>query len=455
MGRVDRFSDADQLISFSNAVDFTWLILSGAAVFYMQAGFAMLEAGSVRVKNTKALMLKCVLDNCVSMVAFYIVGWAIGFGVPGDPDKGYRVNKITGRHGWALDEQENYALFFYQWTFAASAATIVSGAIAERVRLSAYLIHVTVLSAVIYPFLAHWAWGDGWLARYKSNGYLDFAGTGVVHLTGGICALCGAIILGPRHGRFDKDGRPVPIPGFSTTLIALGSFLLWYGWYGFNMGSTITFVGREKIAGRVAVNTTLAGASSGLITVLLSYICYKTYDAAWLLNGLLSGFVTITGSGAYIDFWAAIVVGACSAVWYSFLSWLLLKCRVDDPVDATPIHAGCGFLGVIMTGLFSEKDLIEDALARPTDAYGLFLGGGWEQLEVQCVGAATIIAWSGGISIIVFGLLWLVKFLRIPKEEEMRSVDSKSTYVDAWARVQIMDSGRLEEFQFKLDKGKR
>lgn len=431
----------------ASTVDRTWVLFAATLVFFMQAGFTMLEAGSVRVKNTKNILLKNVMDTCVAGVIFFIIGFGFGFGDPESFDQ----NDFIGVGAFLLLSFDDYESWFFQWGFAAATVTIISGSIAERTRFIGYMTAVAWYSAFAYPVVVHWVWGsEGWLSDFGTNGFLDFAGSGVVHSVGGYAGFVGALLVGPRMGRY-VDGKPVPIAGFSTTLVTIGVFILWFGWYGFNPGSTLGLSGGYfLVAGEVAVNTTIAAGTAALTLLIFQKIFFKEWNILQALNGALAGLVAITAPCAYVEPWAAVPIGFVGAFFYRGYSEFAVRIKCDDPVDAFAVHAGAGTWGVISVGLFLRSDNYRNVFGEPTDQEGLFIGGDFEQLGVQCLGILVIAAWTIANALLIFGVLKLIGYLRVDEETEKKGVETKGHGPDSWARVEIMDNGRMDEFQFRI-----
>mmetsp|Transcript_28274 Transcript_28274/g.72706 ORF Transcript_28274/g.72706 Transcript_28274/m.72706 type:complete len:447 (+) Transcript_28274:359-1699(+) len=390
-----------------------WLLFGAFLVFFMQCGFALLEAGSVRAKNTKNILLKNVLDACVGAILWYLVGYPLAYG----KDSG----KFIGTTWDIISGCGDYSAWMFQWAFAATAATIVSGAVAERCKFLGYLIYSTILTAFIYPVVAHWGWsGAGWLAAKPAgalpgNGFHDFAGSGIVHMCGGGASLMAAIAIGPRHGRFTPDGV-ADMPGHSTVLAALGTFILWFGWYGFNPVSTLSYEGMY-LASRVAVTTTLSAASGGVGTSIIHVLHKNQPDVGPALNGILAGLVSITAGCAVVEPYAAIIIGFIGAPVYYYASMLLKKLRIDDPLDASPVHFFSGMWGVFAVGLFATEDYLGG------ESWGAFYGGGGGQLGNQVAGLIGIAAWSCGTSGILFFAMKYAGVLRVPIEDEVMGLD--------------------------------
>ncbi|CAN8068499.1 unnamed protein product [Agarophyton chilense] len=419
-----------------NALDVFFVLLSGYLVFLMQAGFAMLTAGSVRSKNTKNVLLKNVLDACVGAIAYYLFGYAFAYG-----ETEIRANDFIGSGNYALSQgfgvtsDNGFHDFFFQWAFAATAATIVSGSVAERTSFYAYMAYAFFLTAFVYPVVSHWVWsGDGFLTEIFSVvngegtltevGTIDFAGCSVVHMVGGFAGLVGAIVVGPRLGRFDSEGKVVPIPGHSATLATLGTFLLWFGWYGFNPGSALGLSGGGYIvAERCAVTTTLAGATGGVVTLIVIKLRDHIFDLLACLNGILAGLVSITACCAFVHPYAAIVIGAIGALVYIFAAMILLKAKIDDPLEAFPIHGAAGAWGALAPGLFNVREYQELAGFEPLrgveNYHGGFYGGGGRLFGANLAAVIVIIVWTVGLILPLFLLMKLFRILRISPEEEI------------------------------------
>ena len=412
------------------AVDTMFILVSGYLVFFMQAGFAMLTAGSVRSKNTKNVLIKNVFDACVGAFAYFIFGYAFAYG----SDDDNRASSFIGHGAYALSNVNgelfrDFPSFFFQWAFAATAATIVSGSVAERTSFYAYLGYAFLLTSFVYPVVSHWVWdANGWL---NSRGVIDFAGCSVVHMVGGIAGLVGAIIVGPRIGRFDSDGRVQPLPGHSATLCTLGTFILWFGWYGFNPGSALgisnpqsTIFGDSEdknlpeTAARCAVTTTLAAAAGGVTTLVVIKIRDHIFDLLACLNGILAGLVGITASCAFVEPWSALVIGSIAALCYILAAMALLKFKIDDPLEAFPIHGAGGLWGVIAAGLFNRGSFQATA-GFDADNSGALMGGGGKLLAVNLLAAGVITLWTAGLIGPFFLIMKVLGLLRISREEEI------------------------------------
>mmetsp|Transcript_6405 Transcript_6405/g.11569 ORF Transcript_6405/g.11569 Transcript_6405/m.11569 type:complete len:509 (+) Transcript_6405:101-1627(+) len=412
-----------QVNNIQNGLNVVFVLFSAYLVFVMQIGFAMLTAGAVRTKNTKNVLLKNLLDACVGAIAYYICGFAFAFGTT--------ANSFIGHSDFCLSQSgpTRFWFWFFQWTFAATAATIVSGSVAERTSFYSYLGYAFFLTAFVYPVVTHWVWStDGWLNVFNpdafSGGMIDFAGDAVVHSVGGWAGLMGAIIVGPRTGRFDSEGNVVPMPGHSATLCCLGTFLLWFGWYGFNPGSALavmyspTDTGTILTIARACVTTTLATATGGLTALLVVKLKDHIFDLNAVLNGALAGAVGITASCAITTPYLAIVIGILSPCVYLGLSILILKLKIDDPLDAFPLHAGAGGLGTLVVGFVGEPQAMIDAGFKEGHC-GVMFGCNGNLLLANFVGYICIIVWTSGLLAPFFLLLKVTNLLRIPVEDEL------------------------------------
>ncbi len=430
----------------TSALDTAWLMLAAFLVFFMQAGFAMVEAGFVRTKNVANILMKNMLDCSLGAVAFWAVGWAFAYGTTA----GDFIGKDQFFLGGGFDN--NYASWIFQFAFAATAATIVSGAMAERTKFHGYLFYTVFITAIIYPVVVHWAWGPGWLSAFKddpigTNGYMDFAGSGVVHMVGGFAGLMGAIIVGPRIGKYASGGQVNAIPGHNISLAALGMFILWFGWYGFNPGSTLGLSGGlAALAAKVAVNTTLAAGTGASAATFLSKFRYGKYDTGLTINGALGGLVGITAPCASVDPWAAVVIGLVAAPVVLFGVELLDKLKVDDVVGAVSVHGFCGLWGVLSVGLFATQAGVLDHTGHESSAYGLLVGGGAEQLGIQALGAAAIIAWTCATSGILFLAIKYTVGLRVSEDEELRGLDIDEHGIEAYPGFERAPESGLSYF---------
>ncbi|KAK8657225.1 hypothetical protein V6N13_035476 [Hibiscus sabdariffa] len=428
----NKFSD----VSF--AVDNTYLLFSTYLNFFMQLGFAMFCAGSVRAKNTINVVLITVLDAAIAGLFYYLLGFAFAFGSPSN-------GGFIGRHYFGLrsipSTSFDYSNFLYHWAFAVSAAGIASGSMAERTQFVAHLIYSPFFTGFVYPVVSHWFWAsDGWASAFRTDnsflfgsGVIDFAGSGVVHMVGGIAGLWGALIEGPRIGRFDNSGKSVALHGHNSTLVVLGTFILWFGWYGFNPGSfnrisnfytSGNYYGQWSAVGRTAVTTTLAGCTGALTTLLGKRILTSHWSVTDACSGLLGGFAAITAGCSVVEPWAAIICGFVAALVLMGCNKLAEKVEFDDPLEVAQLHGGCGAWGVLFTGLFaSEKYVREVYPNRPPGRYGLLMGGGGRLLAAQVVQVLVIVGWVSATMGSLFYFLNKFGLLRISAEDEMVGMD--------------------------------
>jgi Amt family ammonium transporter len=363
---------------------------------------------------------------------YFAFGWAFAYG-GSDSSNGF-----IGMGNFFLNDFEDYGSWIFQFAFAATAATIVSGAMAERTKFSAYLIYTACITGFVYPVVSHWAWdGNGWLTAFTddpigTNGYIDFAGSGVVHAVGGTAALVGAILVGPRKGKFGPGKQVNAIPGHNISIAVLGMFILWFGWYGFNPGSTLALSGGfAALAAKVAVTTTLSAAAGGVVAAVWTRMTTGRYDMGLVVNGILGGLVGITAGCATVEPWGAIAIGAVSAVVVIYGVQLLDNMGIDDPVGAISVHGIAGIWGVLAVGLFSSEAGVGAAYVA-SDQYGLLLGGGFEQLGIQALGIFSIVAWTAVTSFIVFFAIKMTIGLRVPADEEEQGLDLIEHGLDAY-----------------------
>ncbi len=407
-------------------IDTVWVLITAFLVFFMQAGFGMVEAGFIRAKNTCNILTKNFLDFCMASLGFFMFGYAIMFG---------SGNALLGLKGWFLIGAESgakvplYAFWLFQAAFCGAAATIVAGGMAERMKFSAYLTYSFIISALIYPIVGHWIWGGGWLARLH---FADFAGSTVVHTVGGFSALIGTIILKPRIGKYNPDGTVNAIAGHSIPLASLGVFILWFGWFGFNPGSTLSVSDGSLIA-RVAINTNLAAAMGGIFAMITVWKMFGKPDLSMAMNGALAGLVAITAPCAFVEPWAAIVIGAIGGIIVVLGVVFLDKLRIDDPVGAVPVHGLNGIWGTLTVGLFGQKAL---GLANN----GLLYGGGLKQLSIQLLGISSVIVFIIFAMGILFKLIDKFVGLRVSREEEVKGLDIVEHGMESYAGFQIFSN---------------
>ena len=408
-------------------LDTVWVLMAAFLVFFMQAGFGMVEAGFIRAKNTCNILTKNFLDFCMASLGFFLVGYALMFG---------SGNGFIGSSGWALFGLEDkvgavplFAFWLFQAAFCGAAATIVAGGMAERMNFKAYLIYSFLISAVVYPIIGHWTWGGGWLS---GMGFADFAGSTVVHTTGGIAALIGTMMLGPRYGKYGIDGKPRAIAGHNIPLASLGVFILWFGWFGFNSGSTLA-VGNGQAISRVALNTNLAAALGGIAAMVTVWLRFGKPDLSMAMNGALAGLVGITAPCAFVDPWAACVIGLSSGVIVIFGVELLDKLHIDDPVGAVPVHGMCGIWGTLCVGIFGRQDL---GLANP----GFVYSGNPMQFGIQMVGSVATVVFVLVSMGIIFKLIDLAVGLRVSRNEELRGLDIGEHGMEAYSGFQVFST---------------
>lgn len=399
-----------------SSVNTLWVLLGAAMVFFMQAGFAMVESGLTRAKNAGNIIMKNLIDFCLGTPVFWLVGFGLMFGSD-NPIIGSikgMASEATYGTGMLPEGVPFYAFFIFQTVFCATAATIVSGAMAERTKFSSYCIYSFIISLVVYPISGHWIWGGGFLAQL---GFHDFAGSTAVHMVGGVAALVGAKILGPRIGKYRKNGTPRAIPGHNLTLAALGCFILWFCWFGFNGCSTVSMEGEAiSLAGKIFVTTNLSAAVAALTTMFFTWLRYKKPDVSMSLNGALAGLVAITAGCDTVSPLSAAIIGGLSGILVvlvvEFIDRVL---KIDDPVGAVAVHGACGAFGTLCVGLFSD--------GTGTATPGLLLGGGASLLGIQALGVVCVIGWVTVTMTISFVAIKKIIGLRVEKEVELEGLD--------------------------------
>jgi ammonium transporter, Amt family len=382
-----------------------YIFLASVLVFFMHAGFAMLEAGFTRAKNAANILMKNLMTICLGFIVYFSVGFGIMYGA-----QAFGAFGTDGFFLLSFSEYEPLAGsiaidFLFQGMFAATAATIVSGAVAERMRFGSYAVVAAVMTALIYPVVGAWTWGGGWLSGL---GFTDFAGSTIVHLTGGVAAFMGALILGPRLGKFGKDGRARAIPGHSMPLAALGTLILFFGWFGFNGGSVLDIDG-PAIAS-VLLTTALAGSAGGVSAAFFTRLRHGKFDVGMTANGILAGLVGITAGADIVNNLGALLVGLLAGVVVALSVAFLDAVKVDDPVGAVSVHGTCGILGTLWVGLFAVDG-------------GLFYGGGIDLLVAQLIGVVSVVVWVGAAAAVMFLALKATVGLRVSEEEEVEGLD--------------------------------
>lgn len=397
-------------------IDVIWLLLAAFLVFFMQAGFAMVESGFSRAKNAANLLMKNLMDFSVGTLLYFALGFGLMYGASASGFIG-TDNFFLSNIGFGADSAYDWAGFLFQLVFAATAATIVSGAVAERLKFSAYLIYSIILVGIVYPISGHWLWGGGWLAQL---GFIDFAGSTIVHSVGGWAGLAGALVLGPRLGKFNKDGSSNVIPGHSLTLAALGVFILWFGWFGFNPGSTLS--GMNPGIGFIAVTTNIAAAAGAVSALITNWARTGQPSTEMALNGALAGLVAITAGTASVSPIGALLIGLIAGpVLVYGLVFIERILRVDDPVGAIAVHALNGVWGTLAVGLFATP--AAGTLTGMGAVAGLFYGGGFTQLGIQAVGVIAIGLWAFVTIYIVFKVSDIVMGIRVSPQEELEGLD--------------------------------
>ena len=389
-------------------IDNMWLLVAAFLVMFMQPGFAMVEAGFTRSKNSANILMKNLMDFSIGSLLYWIIGFTIMYG---DSIGGFigKPDLLFMSEGFG-DNYSDYADLFFQTVFAATAATIVSGAMAERTEFKAYLIFTIVITVLIYPVSGHWTWGGGWLSQL---GFHDFAGSSIVHSVGAWVGLAGAALIGPRIGKYGKDGKAKAIPGHNLTLGALGVFILWFGWFGFNPGSQLAASGTDNAVaiGHIAVTTNLAAAAGAVTAMLVSWFRYKRPALSISLNGALAGLVAITAGCDAVNPVGAVLIGTIAGFVLPFAVEFFDKVlKVDDPVGAISVHGVSGALGTLAVGLFSTSE-------------GLFYGGGAKLLGIQAIGVLSFFVWAFGLGLILFFILKKANILRVSRRIEEEGLD--------------------------------
>jgi Amt family ammonium transporter len=420
--------ETGSLAALAYSLDTFWVLLAAFLVFFMQAGFGMVEAGLTRAKNSVNILMKNAMDLGMATVGFFIMGYALMFGTG---------NGFIGWQGWFLidagevDGLPIYAFWLFQAMFVGTAATIVSGGVAERMKFKAYLLYSLLISAIVYPIVGHWTWGGGWLSDL---GFYDFAGSTVVHATGGFAALVGTILLGPRISKFNKNKTANSIAGHSMPLLMIGVIILWFGWFGFNGGSALSFSDPDLIA-RISINTLLAGAAGMITAASISWVKFGKPDLALTLNGILAGLVGITAGCSVVTPISSIIIGTIAGIIVIYSILLLDKLNIDDPVGAVPVHGINGVWGTLAVGIFGQS-----SLGLGVD--GLLFGGGFTQLGIQALGTFATVIFVVIAMYLVFKLIDLVVGLRVSRAEEIGGLDSSEHGMEAYSGFQIFISER-------------
>ena len=424
----------EQITSSINTV---WTLIATTLVFFMQAGFAMVETGFTRAKNAGNIVMKNLMDFVVGSLVFWIIGFALMFGVDKGGIIGFSGLFSSGSYshlnellGLTIPKE---AFLIFQTVFCATAATIVSGAMAERTKFISYLIYSFVISALIYPVVGHWIWGGGWLF---DRGFHDFAGSTVVHSVGGWAALMGAWVIGPRIGKYTSDGKSNSIPAHSITLGALGVFILWFGWFGFNPGSTLSGTNVESIS-HIFVTTNLAGAAAAFVAMTVSWIKGGKADIGMTLNGALAGLVAITAGCDIVSIPGAVIIGIIAGFVIVFgVEFIDKVLKIDDAVGAVGVHGLCGATGTLLVGFFATEG-------------GLLYGGGTALLITQLIGVLAVAAWTISTTLILFKVIKATIGLRVTEEEERTGLDLFEHGIESYHDFQKTNK-RVKELRSKL-----
>ncbi|WP_369282803.1 ammonium transporter [Oscillibacter sp. GMB15532] len=412
-----------------SAIDTLWVLLGATLVFFMQAGFAMVETGFTRAKNAGNICMKNLMDFVCGTIVYWLIGFGIMYGaelIPG----------VMGSPGVASAADTDWTFLFFQTVFCATAATIVSGAMAERTKFKSYLVYSVIISLFVYPVSGHWIWGGGWLSTLGTPdgllsglgayGFHDFAGSTAVHLVGGLSAFIGAMILGPRIGKYGKDGKSRAIPGHSITLGCLGVFILWFGWFGFNPASSLAIDGLTQNVGRIFVTTNMSAVTATLTAMCITWVKYGKPDVSMTLNGSLAGLVAITAGCSTVTVTGAALIGIIAGFTVVYgVEFIDQKLKVDDPVGAVGVHGCCGAVGTLLVGVFAYFDPYTDAeILTPGAGLGLVYGGGFAQLLVQFIGVLAVAAWVAVTMTCMFQLIKHTIGLRVPRQDELEGLDS-------------------------------
>jgi len=478
MGINDPFAPGGAIQGAVSATELNnwYLLWAGVLVFFMQSGFAMLEAGVVQAKNVKNILMKNALDACFAALIWFLFGHGLAYGSGEGKEYGKFAGSSSGDAKYLFafhikdtgddaatnaDEGYMWGTWFFQFTFCAVAATIVSGAVAERCKLEAYIVYTSVITGVIYPIVVHWGWSaDGAFSAFNTNeningtdlapiggGAIDFAGSTIVHMTGGVAGLVGATILGPRTGRF-VNGKAVEMPQHNSTLVALGTFILWVGWYGFNCGSTLGINTYSRDMARIAVTTTLAPAACGVTTVAIKKLSSGKFQLGAVCNGILAGLVSITAGCSVVEAYAAIIIGMVGAFVYTGASFLLQKLHIDDPLDAFAVHGACGAWGTLAVGLFATPDFTYNLKGY----CGAFISGcNGNLFGYQFAFVLSVTTWVAGVSAIMFFILKQCNMFRVSLSQEEEGMDSSEhggaayDMSNASFRMAPVDKSKVEE----------
>ena len=425
-------------------VDTVWVLISAFLVFFMNLGFAMVESGLCRAKNTVNILSKNFIVFAIASISFWIIGFGLMFGdgnafmglkglffvsgMDNSPNIGELYNGVYSALNWA--HVPLYAKFIFQLVFAGTAATIVSGAVAERIKFHVFIIFSFILVAIMYPITGHWIWGGGWLGNMK---FFDFAGSTVVHSVGGWAALAGVILLGSRTGKYGVDGTIKPIMGHNMSMATLGGLVLWFGWFGFNPGSTMG-VGDGSAISHIVVTTNTAAATAIITATITSWILQKKPDLSMIINGALAGLVAITAGCAFVSVRSAAIIGLIAGALVVLSVFMWDRFKLDDPVGALSVHLVNGIWGTLAVGLFAQ-----DGITGTSTGNGLFFNGGFKLLGTQALGVITVGAFTFGISFVIWLILKYTFGLRVSKEEELKGLDIGEHGNEAYSGFQILN----------------
>lgn len=429
------------LTQVSQGLDTIWVVLTAAMILLMEGGFALLEAGFVRQKNAVSIIMKVFVDIAFGALVFYFFGFALMYGLDASGLIGTTGFMLSGDLSHIQYTISHDTYWFFQCAFVIAVISIVSGAVAERINFRAYILYTVAMTGIIYPIAGHWVWSvGGWLGKL---GMIDFAGSAVIHGVGGFSALAAAMFIGPRIGKFNENGTSNIVPPSNLPLASVGAFILWFGWFGFNSGSTLSATNGS--IGHIAVTTMLAAAAGGAACILFTMFRYHKADPPMVINGSLAGLVGITAGCAFVTNEAAIIIGAICGVAMVFATEILEKRRIDDPVGAFAVHGVSGSLGTLAVGLFATEEL---ASKTGKGYFGLFYGGGWDLLGVQALGLVSVIIWGFALTWLFLKLINYFVNVRVSRDEELIGLDVGIHGVPAYS--QEHDFIVLEKI--KLDK---
>jgi Amt family ammonium transporter len=410
------------ITQLSNGLDTVWVVLTAAMILLMEGGFAMLEAGFVRQKNAVSIIMKVFVDISFGALVYYAFGFALMYGKDAGSLIGVNGFFLGGNLSHLPSNISSDTFWLFQCAFVIAVISIVSGAVAERLHFRAYIVYTIVMTGLIYPLSGHWIWSpNGWLAKL---GILDFAGSAAIHALGGFAALAAAIFIGPRIGRFGPDGKTNIVPASNLPLASVGAFILWFGWFGFNSGSTLSATNGS--IGHIAVTTMLASAAGCAACILFTMLRYQKADPPMVINGALAGLVGITAGCAYVSDAAAILIGATAGIVMVFASEWLERRGVDDPVGAFAVHGVSGSIGTIAVGLF--------AMPGKASHTGLLYGGGWNLLGIQALGVAVVAVWGFAVTWLVLKMIRKFKPVRVTRDEELIGLDVGIHSVPAYSQ---------------------